>query len=366
MYNTSVIEENANRNIPSDIHYMFIDTETTGVPTNNYQNWDQCRLIQLGFVVKDKQFETVSEYCLTVQLDGTNGTTEESYQIHGISDESRLNATPSREVCETFMDIAERCDVLISHGNAFDFGVIFRECLLNDIDISRLVGKTVVNTKQSEHYRGFRENLQQTVLRINPNWQIHSKVLSNDNQTNNNHAHNALYDAYLCAELYRQSHHPLMGRPMQDLIEFLNFRKYYAGISDLRRSIENINIPVNNNVKRSNDFAISERLRNHINMEREMEYQSSDNSEEINGTSEREEESVYESDESSFIPKEETESEDYDEHLSVRPEYSTSQFSDDCLSMDSPIFGPITDDYLRFLCKKYIISHHAPEDWDNQ
>ena len=165
MYNASVSNnENENRNIPADIYYLIIDTETTGVPENGYQDWSNCRLIQLGMVVKNRLFETVYESCLNVQLDGTNGTTEAAFNIHGISDISRINATPSRSVCEEFLSVAERCEVLISHGNAFDFGCIFRECLLNNLDISCLVGKTVVNTKQSEHYRGFSENLSQTVL----------------------------------------------------------------------------------------------------------------------------------------------------------------------------------------------------------
>ena len=236
MYVSSITaDENANRDIPADIYYMIIDTETTGVPSNNYQDWSECRLIQLGMVVKDRLFETVYEECLTVQLDGTNGTTLEAFNVHGISDDERINATPSRSVCEEFISVAERCEVLISHGNAFDFGVIFRECLINNLDISCLIGKTVVNTKQSEHYRGFSENLSQTVERINPNWMVQSNYL-----TNNAHTHNALYDAHLCAELYRLSHHPSMNRPMQDLMEYLNFRRYSEGINAIRAQINDV------------------------------------------------------------------------------------------------------------------------------
>lgn len=216
------------------IHYLFIDTETTGVPTNCYRNWDQCRLIQLGMIVKNHLFETVYENCLTVRYDGTNGTSDDALNVHGITDQSRLNATHGHAVCEEFINVALRCDVLVSHGTAFDFGVIFRECLLHRIDISCLMGKILGNTKSSEHYRGFRENLSQTIQRINPDWICMSEVLLN----NDNRAHNALYDAHLCAELYRNSHHPSMNRPIQDLIVFLNERKYYNGIDTIRNVME--------------------------------------------------------------------------------------------------------------------------------
>ena len=227
---TQYSNEHIDRETPLNLHYLFIDTETTGVPYNNYSDWSQCRLIQLGMLVKNNHQETVYENCLTVQFDGTNGTTEESYTVHGISDNDRVNSTPSRLVCEEFINVALQCDLLISHGNAFDFGVIFRECLLHNIDISCLIGKIVVNTKQSEHYRGFHENLSQTVQRINPNWVYCSNY-------GENRAHNALYDAHLCSELYFHSHFPGMNRPMQDLIEYLNASHYYNGIEDIRSQL---------------------------------------------------------------------------------------------------------------------------------
>lgn len=231
---TQYANENANRNTPVSMYYLFIDTETTGVPYNNYSDWSQCRLIQLGMLVKNIHQESVYENCLNVRFDGTNGTTDESYNVHGISDNDRINATPSRIVCEEFINVAMQCDLLISHGNAFDFGVIFRECLLNNIDISCLIGKTVVNTKQSEHYRGHAENLSQTVQRINPNW----SYVSNFGE---NHAHNALYDAHLCSELYFHSHFPGMNRPIQDLIEYLNNSRYYNGLDAIRSRLCDLN-----------------------------------------------------------------------------------------------------------------------------
>jgi DNA polymerase III epsilon subunit-like protein len=323
-------DENANRNIPADIYYMVIDTETTGVPNNNYQDWTNCRLIQLGIVVKDRLFETVYEECLTVQFDGTNGTTPDSFNIHGISDAERIDAMSSQSVCEEFISVAERCDVLISHGNAFDFGVVFRECLINNIDISCLIGKTVVNTKQSEHYRGFHENLSQTVERINPNWTAQSNYLNNEA-----HIHNALYDAHLCAELYRLSHHPSMNRPMQDLIEFLNLRRYYGDINDIRVRINDM---------RSNIIIQSE---NHHEEEpnEEIFYNDYSDNDEEEYSNISWVEASFEEEEDQYIPSEE---EEY--------AYENESYDDDQTT---------TEDYIHSMCCQdgKTFDHHAPEDY---
>ena len=336
MYIASVsTNENDNRNIPADIHYLIIDTETTGVPENGYQDWSNCRLIQLGMVVKNRLFETVYESCLTVQLDGTNGTTEEALNVHGISDISRINATPSRSVCEEFINIAERCEVLISHGNAFDFGVIFRECLLNNLDISCLVGKIVVNTKQSEHYRGFSENLSQTVTRISPNWSVESNYLNNYAQP-----HNALYDAHLCAELFRLSHHPAMNRPMQDLIEYLNFRRYYSGLNELRERVNNIHaFNDNNQAQLDDDDPLLEEYNG-------IMYDDDHNEEED------EDVTWFDEEEDQLFPIEEEEeiyeSSDY--------AYENEAYDDDQTT---------TEDYIRlmYMPNDTPFDHHAPEDY---
>ena len=228
----NAFEDHHINDIPlEDMYYLFVDTETTGVPNNRYSDWSQCRLIQLGLLVKNRNLEVMHEECITLAYDGTNSSSPESTAIHGITDEERLNATPGIDACKQFLRLGMKCDVLVSHGNAFDFGVIFRECLLYNLDISCLIGKTVVNTKQSEHYRGFRENLQQTVQRINPEWTYNT-------DDNTNHAHNALYDAHLCAELFRHSHHPKLYQSVQSLIEYLNFCKYSADIDELRAKVE--------------------------------------------------------------------------------------------------------------------------------
>lgn len=354
--------ENENRDIPADVHYLIIDTETTGVPEDGYRDWSNCRLIQLGMVVKDRLFETVYESCSTVQLDGTNGTTNEAFNIHGISDDSRINATPGRLVCEEFLSIAERCDVLISHGNAFDFGVVFRECLLNRLDVSCLVGKTVVNTKQSEHYRGFNENLSQTVERINPNWCIQSDYHNDDLCE-----HNALYDAHLCAELYRHSHHPAMNRPMQDLIEYLNFRRYYDGLNDIRVQIENMR--TNNNDQPSNNaFHASERLTAHINAQREDEDDNSDSycdciwEGDIAWSDNDEEESDVDSgfswNEDSYGEEEEDQWVDFEEEDPCESEYAyeNESYDDDQTT---------TEDYIRsmYMGNGRQFDYHAPEDY---
>ena len=377
-----------NRNVPADIHYMFIDTETTGVPENNYSDWSQCRLIQLGMLVKNRLFETVYEICLTVKYDGTNASTLAAYNIHGISENDRMNATEGYTVCDEFINVAQRCDVLVSHGNAFDFGVIFRECLLYGFDISCLVGKVVCNTKQSEHYRGFRENLSQTVLRLNPNWSVSSGEFNNDSTHNYAHNHNALYDAHLCAELWRHSHHPSMNRPMQDLIEYLNFRRYADGLQDIRIAIENyhiananqaepinesINEPINESINEPINESINEPINESIN-EPINESINEPINESINvPTWDEEEESdsevpvwddtadISDSELSDITWYEEAleEEEDWYDYTEEDPAELEYAYGDAPISNDHTS----TEDYLRSFVRSNL-THHAPEDGD--
>ena len=230
----------ANENTRS-IHYLFVDTETTGVPKNQYSDWSECRLIQLGTVVKNIHFGTIDERLYLVGYDGTNGTTQESYAIHGISDDERKeHGCSAGYVCDSFINLARKCDIIVMHGTAFDLGVILRECIMNHIDFSCLIGKWIVDTKLSEHYTGYGQNLSATVNRLNPNWQPDTHVDSDM------HTHNALYDAHLCAELYRHSHFPGMVKPIEDVIGYLNICGYaneliYADVTENISMCNNIN-----------------------------------------------------------------------------------------------------------------------------
>ncbi len=336
---TQYSNEQIDRDTPLNLHYLFIDTETTGVPYNNYSDWSQCRLIQLGMLVKNNRQEMLYENCLTVQFDGTNGTTEESYSVHRISDNDRVNSTPSRLVCEEFINVALQCDILISHGNAFDFGVIFRECLLHNIDISCLIGKIVVNTKQSEHYRGYHENLSQTVQRINPNWVYSSNY-------GENRAHNALYDAHLCSELYFHSHFPGMNRPIQDLIEYLNACRYYNGLDGIRSQL------------------LTLREQNNISHEEYMQQMDGI----LNDYPENEEEDIIFSDEedaSDFTWEEHAfEEEDLEEDLEEEcyedPEDIDYAYQDEQTTSDDMT---IEDFIMRSAFQDRNITHHEPEDY---
>jgi DNA polymerase III epsilon subunit-like protein len=335
---THYSNEHIDRDTPLSLHYLFIDTETTGVPYNNYSDWSQCRLIQLGMLVKNNHQETVYENCLTVQFDGTNGTTEEGYNVHGISDNDRVNSTPSQVVCTEFINLALRCDLLISHGNAFDFGVIFRECLLHNIDISCLIGKIVVNTKQSEHYRGYRENLSETIQRINPNWVYNSNY-------GENRTHNALYDAHLCSELYFHSHFPGMNRPMQDLIEYLNASRYYNGLEDIRSQLRILE-EQNNTNREEYVRQMDEILNDYSEIDR------------------YEEEDIMVSDEedtSDFTWEEQTfEEEDVEEDYYENPEdidyaYQYEQTTSDDVTIE--------DFIMRSVLQDRTVRHHEPEDY---
>lgn len=335
---TYYANEQVDRNTPLNMHYLFVDTETTGVPYNNYSDWSSCRLIQLGMLVKNIDQVTVYENCLTVMFDGTNASTPESYEVHGISDNERVNAVPSRLVCEEFINVAMQCDLLISHGNAFDFGVIFRECLLHNIDISCLIGKTVVNTKQSEHYRGRYENLSQTVQRINPNWEYNSNY-------GENRAHNALYDAHLCSELYFHSHFPGMNRPLYDLIEYLNNSHYYNGLDDIRSQINILNEQYEDDQEEMDQEEYEQQLNAIIDYSEDLPFE--------------EEDYDTEEDFSDFTWQEE-DFEEEEEYYSEVPEDMEYAYRSEASNSDNTT----TEDFIvQTMFPSRTLTHHNPEDY---
>ena len=340
-------ENNYYDNNTTNTYYLFVDTETTGVPTNHYSDWSQCRLIQLGMVVKDQRQETVYENCLVVRFDGTNHSTQESYSIHGISDDSRIDATPGRLVCEEFIRTALRCDVLVSHGNAFDFGVIFRECLLYNLDISCLIGKTVIDTKQSEHYRGYNENLRQTVLRINPEWVCDSDFCAN-------RAHNALYDAYLCAELFYHSHAPRMYDSVEHLINYLNNNRYYDGLDDIRSRLRHNVIEIRGAINEHTDDYNNQRS---VTADYDSDYDSNDDDTSYDGYEVIEEEDFETDPEWNYYLYEEEDYsdgyyyEDYAGSCNARCGESPSTFDTSSCSLRGNGFS-----YRN-------LSHHEPEDY---
>lgn len=128
-FHDKLIEKNKNTIVPP--HYLFFDTETTGVPidyeapSSDTQNWP--RLVQLSWIVTDEVGEVLSQGNKIVKPEGfvipANAT-----RVHGITTEyAQREGKPLREVIETFLKDAKQTKFIVGHNISFDQKVVGAE-----------------------------------------------------------------------------------------------------------------------------------------------------------------------------------------------------------------------------------------------
>jgi DNA polymerase III epsilon subunit-like protein len=122
--------------IPECKYYMFLDTETTGIPEQKSYNkyyepylinyYDGARMIELGYLITDDNGNKIKEQSFLVK---PNGFVIKNSHIHGITTE---HATESgldiREILEIFHADLQTVDKLICHNINFDKHILLSEC----------------------------------------------------------------------------------------------------------------------------------------------------------------------------------------------------------------------------------------------
>lgn len=177
--------------------YVVFDTETTGLPQLNWTDWSECHMIQIGWLVVDEHFQVISSKSRLIRNGGLYNSTPDALAIHHITDEFREeNGAPFAAVMNEFLNDCKECKRIVCHGATFDVELLIHECRIYDIDISELNGVVVYDTKYSKHYVNKGMNLSTTIKTISPTFTVSLKDKS---------AHDALYDAYLCLELFRKT-----------------------------------------------------------------------------------------------------------------------------------------------------------------
>lgn len=177
--------------------YIVFDTETTGVPKNNWNDWSECHLIQIAWLLVDTQFNIISSKSFIVKNGNRFNSSEEALKIHHITDEFReKNGTTFNEVISYFINDCKKCDGIICHGALFDIGLLINESIIYNVDISEISNIRVFDTKLSDKYIGLSLNLSNTVKKISPNFTVNIDGIKE---------HDALYDSHLCLELFMKS-----------------------------------------------------------------------------------------------------------------------------------------------------------------
>ena len=177
--------------------YIVFDTETTGVPSDGWKDWSECHLIQIGWIIADENFKPVATKSFIVKNGGQFNSTPGALAVHHITDGYReAHGVSFATAIREFMNDCANCSGIVCHGAMFDVGLLIKDAPIYGFDISGLRGITVYDTKRSEHYAGLYMNLAETVHKISPTYAV---------PMNGANAHDALYDAYLCLELFSKS-----------------------------------------------------------------------------------------------------------------------------------------------------------------
>ncbi|MCQ2159700.1 MAG: leucine-rich repeat protein [Bacteroidales bacterium] len=130
----------------SPIHYLFFDTETTGLPrdykapSTSTNNWP--RMVQLSWVSQDKDGKTIKKGNYIIRPEGFSIPTQAS-DIHGITTSRALREGVSlRQALNEFLEDAKQAKVLVGHNVSFDMKVLGCECV-------RLFGSDSIRSMKS-------------------------------------------------------------------------------------------------------------------------------------------------------------------------------------------------------------------------
>jgi DNA polymerase-3 subunit alpha len=129
---------------------IVFDTETTGLPVrkgfDNYYDpslthcYDSSRLVQVGYIVLDRDNNVVKKYSSIVKPDKFK---IENSEIHGITQHIAENVgNDIVDVLEAFMNDVKECDTLVAHNIKFDYNIIISEMYRADLkEMVREFGK---------------------------------------------------------------------------------------------------------------------------------------------------------------------------------------------------------------------------------
>ena len=135
-----------------DAHYLFFDTETTGVPKNykapisDLENWP--RLVQLAWIVCDVNGNEISSKNLLVKPSGFV-IPDESTRVHRITTNDALNKGMELSAAiELFIKDVKRVKYLVGHNVLFDINILGAELLRcnNDYKLSSVPYKCTMQS----------------------------------------------------------------------------------------------------------------------------------------------------------------------------------------------------------------------------
>ena len=190
------------------INTIILDTETTGVPKDKYNDWSECYIVQIAYIIISKDYQILSNKNYYIK-DEKHKSCKTCLNIHHISEELRNEqGIDIKEFLEIFKNdiIKNNVKFIVSHGTDFDIGLIIQECYRNEFNYDFLKNIKYFNTKLSSKYDKIR-HLEGSVKKYN------LKIEYSGN------AHDAMYDTYLCYTLFKNSMKRSMLQSFNDIFE---------------------------------------------------------------------------------------------------------------------------------------------------
>ena len=135
---------------------LFFDTETTGLPRNwkapvtDVNNWP--RLVQLAFLLYDREGNRISEKCFIIKPDGYK-IPADAVRIHGITTEkATCEGKELKSVLQEFSDVADRSNYLVAHNISFDEKIVGAELLRNRMADCILAKKKICTMQSTTNF----------------------------------------------------------------------------------------------------------------------------------------------------------------------------------------------------------------------
>lgn len=122
--------------------YLFIDTETNGLPdmTNmkygdyplytKIKKYDTARVIQISFMLCDENLNELEMHDYVIKRENFEIT---NYQFHNITNEISDKGCNFNYVIDILMKTLEKCQYIVAHNINFDINVIKSELYRRDI-----------------------------------------------------------------------------------------------------------------------------------------------------------------------------------------------------------------------------------------
>jgi DNA polymerase III epsilon subunit-like protein len=174
--------------------YLFIDTETTGLP--HYGRWPH--MVQLAWLVYDDDGEELAAQSHIISPNGFK-IPKEAEMIHGISTEKAIReGIPLELALSKFSHFAERQKFIVGHNLDFDVCVIQAECsrikfpmILPPIEMCTMRSKDIVQFCQLPKPKGKGYKWPKLC-------ELHQQVFGEGFEG----GHDALKDAAMCAKCF--------------------------------------------------------------------------------------------------------------------------------------------------------------------